>query len=181
MTTQTSSTRLLPPVKNTSKYWWDELSLPLEDAKLEILLISDGDALTGLWFGGTRPDTPSGDGWTRDSKAVADAATQLEAYAEGELTEFDLLLRPHGSEFQRSVWDRLLDIPYGGTTTYGKVASAIGRPMASRAVGAAVGSNPLSIVIPCHRVIGADGSLTGYGGGLENKVALLKLEGVAAL
>ena len=181
MTVATNVPRLLPAIKETDRFWWDETSLPIGDVKLDVLLISDGDALTGLWFGASHPGTPDAPFWVRDRKPVADAADQLTAYAQGDLTEFDLPLRPSGSEFQHAVWDRLLAIPYGVTTTYGKVAADIGRPKGSRAVGAAVGSNPLSIVIPCHRVIGADGSLTGYGGGLENKVALLKLEGVSAL
>jgi methylated-DNA-[protein]-cysteine S-methyltransferase len=106
---------------------------------------------------------------------------QLEAYAAGELTSFDLLLHPQGTAFQHDVWDALLEIPYGVTTTYGRIADQIGRPTGSRAVGAAVGANPIGIVIPCHRVIGANGSLTGYAGGLENKVALLQLEGITAV
>ncbi|HEX4864855.1 MAG TPA: methylated-DNA--[protein]-cysteine S-methyltransferase [Acidimicrobiales bacterium] len=181
MTVVTTSPRLLPANPENDRFWWDEISLSVGEAKVDVLLISDGHALTGLWFGPTRPGTPDSPGSVRDRKPVADAAAQLAAYAEGELTEFDVPLRPSGSEFQRSVWELLLDIPYGVTTTYGKVASDLGKPKASRAVGAAVGSNPLSIIVPCHRVIGADGSLTGYGGGLENKVALLKLEGVSAL
>lgn len=181
MTSATTSTRLLPADTKPNRFWWDEISLPLGDAKLDVLLISDGDALIGVWFGSSHPGTPTGSAWIRDRKAVADASEQLAAYSEGDLTEFDLPLRPAGSAFQRSVWERLLDIPYGVTTTYGTVAADVGRPKGSRAVGAAVGSNPLSIVVPCHRVIGANGSLTGYGGGLENKVALLKLEGVSAL
>jgi methylated-DNA-[protein]-cysteine S-methyltransferase len=180
MIDQTTTPRLLPPTNTSNRsFWWDEIIVPVGTAKLEVLLISDGEALTGLWFGATHPGTPSGlEGWVRDRKPVSGAAEQLAAYAEGDLTEFDLPLRPAGSEFQRSVWQRLLHIPYGVTTTYGQVAAGVGRPKGSRAVGAAVGSNPISIVIPCHRVIGANGSLTGYGGGLDNKVALLKLEGV---
>jgi methylated-DNA-[protein]-cysteine S-methyltransferase len=172
--------RFLPPAAKPKRFWWDETIVPVGTTKLEVLLISDGDALTGLWFGDTHPGTPAGsESWVHDRAPVADAAEQLAAYAEGDLTEFKLTLRPAGSEFQRSVWQRLMEIPYGVTTTYGRVAADLGRPKGSRAVGAAVGSNPISIVIPCHRVIGANGSLTGYGGGLNNKVALLKLEGVA--
>lgn len=182
MTTQTNPRRLLrllPPATNTSKVWWDEIVVPIGSTKLDVLLISDGEALTGLWFGKSHPGTPQAPGWVRDRAPVAAAAGQLAAYAEGDLTQFELPLRPAGSEFQRAVWARLLDIPYGVTTSYGKVATDVGRPNGSRAVGAAVGSNPIAIVIPCHRVIGANGSLTGYGGGLDNKIALLKLEGVS--
>jgi methylated-DNA-[protein]-cysteine S-methyltransferase len=179
MIDKTAAPRFLPLAERPRRFWWDEITVPVGTTKLEVLLISDGEALTGVWFGDTHPGTPNGsEGWVRDSSPVADAAGQLAAYAEGDLTDFHLPLRPAGSEFQRSVWQRLMEIPYGMTTTYGQVAAEIGRPKGSRAVGAAVGSNPISIVIPCHRVIGANGSLTGYGGGLDNKVALLKLEGV---
>ena len=179
MSTQTNPARLLTPAADTSKHWWDEVVVPIGPVALDVLLISDGEALTGLWFGNSHPGTPPSAGWVRDRVPVAGAAEQLAAYAEGDLTEFDLPLKPAGSEFQRAVWERLLGIPYGVTTSYGKVAADVGRPNGSRAVGAAVGSNPIAIVIPCHRVIGANGSLTGYGGGLDNKVALLKLEGVS--
>ena len=104
---------------------------------------------------------------------------QLAAYFAGELTEFDVPLALHGTTFQRTVWDALREIPYGETTTYGELAAAIGNPTASRAVGLANGRNPVSIIVPCHRVIGADGSLTGYGGGIDRKRALLALESPA--
>ena len=103
---------------------------------------------------------------------------QLDEYFAGERREFDLPLDPRGTEFQRRVWQRLLHIDYGETTTYGALARELGDPGASRAVGLANGSNPIPIVIPCHRVIGADGSLTGFGGGLPIKAALLELERV---
>ncbi len=101
---------------------------------------------------------------------------QLEAYFAGELTDFSLALAPRGTPFQLSVWQALREIPYGATRSYGELARAIGRPKASRAVGAANGSNPLPIVVPCHRVIGSSGKLTGFGGGLEAKAILLSLE-----
>jgi methylated-DNA-[protein]-cysteine S-methyltransferase len=116
-----------------------------------------------------------------DPKPLADARAQLQAYACGELTEFAVPIRPSGTEFQMDVWRALTRIPFGTTTTYGRLAAEIGRPLGSRAVGAAVGRNPLGIIVPCHRVIGADGSLTGFGGGLDTKAALLRLEGVTAL
>jgi methylated-DNA-[protein]-cysteine S-methyltransferase len=107
---------------------------------------------------------------------LAEAEAQLSAYFAGELERFDLPLSPRGTEFQRRVWDAVAAIPYGTTTTYSRLAAAIGSPRAVRAVGAANGRNPLPIVVPCHRVIGASGALTGYGGGLDVKRALLALE-----
>jgi methylated-DNA-[protein]-cysteine S-methyltransferase len=107
------------------------------------------------------------------------AADQLRAYFAGELREFDLPLAPRGTPFQRRVWDAVSAIPYGGTATYAETAVAIGRPSACRAVGAANGRNPLPVIVPCHRVIGAAGELTGYGGGLERKRSLLDLEAAA--
>ena len=110
---------------------------------------------------------------------LLDAAAQLRAYFAGELERFELPLSPHGTEFQRKVWSAVATIPYGRTTTYSAIATGLGIPAACRAVGAANGRNPLAIVVPCHRVIGASGALTGYGGGLNRKRALLELEGAA--
>jgi methylated-DNA-[protein]-cysteine S-methyltransferase len=110
---------------------------------------------------------------------LAEAAGQLRAYFAGELERFDLPLAPHGTPFQRGVWDAVSAIPYGSTASYSEIAAAVGRPRACRAVGAANGRNPLAIVVPCHRVVGAAGALTGYGGGLERKRALLDLERAA--
>jgi len=115
--------------------------------------------------------------WQQDNAAFPEATAQLKAYFTGELREFDLPLAPEGTPFQQTVWGALQTIPYGKTSTYGELAAAIGRPTASRAVGAANGRNPLPIVIPCHRVIGANGKLTGFRGGLRFKEALLELEG----
>lgn len=119
---------------------------------------------------------PSRDGWERDDTAFVDAVEQLTAYFAGERTEFDLKLDMVGTQFQRRVWDALQTIPYGETCSYGEIARQIGSPAASRAVGLANGHNPIGIIVPCHRVIGANGSLTGYGGGLDRKRALLELE-----
>jgi methylated-DNA-[protein]-cysteine S-methyltransferase len=119
---------------------------------------------------------PSHNGWERDDTAFPDAIEQLEAYFAGERREFDLELDLVGTSFQRQVWEALLTIPYGETRSYGQIAEQIGSPGASRAVGLANGHNPIGIVVPCHRVIGANGSLTGYGGGLDRKRALLALE-----
>jgi len=113
-----------------------------------------------------------------DPAALSPALTQLREYFSRIRREFDLPLDVRGTPFQRAVWDQVARIPYGATTTYGEIAQRIERPGAARAVGAAVGANPLPIIIPCHRVIGAGGSLTGYGGGLEAKATLLQLEGV---
>ena len=119
---------------------------------------------------------PSRDGWEIDEDAFSDAAAQLQAYFAGELTEFDLDLDLAGTPFQRKVWKALLTIPYGQTRTYGQIAAQVGSPTAFRAVGLANGHNPIGIIVPCHRVIGANGSLTGYGGGLDRKRSLLDME-----
>jgi methylated-DNA-[protein]-cysteine S-methyltransferase len=111
-----------------------------------------------------------------DDPLLREAEAQLRAYFAGELTSFDLPLAPHGTGFQRQVWDAVAAVPYGTTTTYSAIAAALGRPSACRAVGAANGRNPLPIVVPCHRVVGASGALTGYGGGLARKRVLLDLE-----
>ena len=111
---------------------------------------------------------------------LLDAAAQLRAYFAGDLREFDIPLAPRGTEFQRRVWTAVSTIPYGATTSYSEIAAAVGRPSACRAVGAANGRNPLPVIVPCHRVIGAAGALTGYGGGLERKRTLLDLESAAS-
>src|SRR5215207_3742601 len=117
--------------------------------------------------------TPPG---RRDPTSFRDAEEQLGAYFAGELTDFDLPLAPSGSAFQLRVWAALTQIPYGETRSYGEIASTVGRPDAFRAVGATNGRNPIAVVVPCHRVIGSDGSLIGYGGGLDRKRILLELE-----
>ncbi|MDA3664787.1 methylated-DNA--[protein]-cysteine S-methyltransferase [Mycobacterium xenopi] len=119
---------------------------------------------------------PSRAEWVSDGRAFPDAVEQLEAYFAGQRTTFDLQLELRGSQFQRQVWEALLTIPYGETRSYGDIAEQIGAPGAARAVGFANGRNPIAIIVPCHRVIGASGSLTGYGGGLDRKGALLELE-----
>lgn len=119
---------------------------------------------------------PSHDGWEPDETAFPEAVDQLTAYFAGDLQEFDLELDLIGTEFQRRVWGALLTIPYGETRSYGEIALQVGSPGASRAVGLANGHNPVGIIVPCHRVIGANGSLTGYGGGLDRKKLLLDLE-----
>lgn len=114
--------------------------------------------------------------WLRDDRILPEVVDQLEAYFAGDLTDFDLSLDFAGSEFQRLVWKALRAIPYGETRSYGYIANQIGAPGAARAVGLANGRNPIAIIVPCHRVIGAAGSLTGYGGGLDRKRTLLELE-----
>jgi methylated-DNA-[protein]-cysteine S-methyltransferase len=119
-----------------------------------------------------------GEGWREGDHAVLrQAQAQLAEYFAGQRRDFDLPLAPQGTEFQREVWWELANIPFGGTISYAELALRVGRPTATRAVGAANGRNPLPIVLPCHRVIGADGSLTGFGGGLPTKEFLLQLEG----
>lgn len=119
---------------------------------------------------------PSRAGWTPDPAAFSDVVEQLAAYFAGELTDFDVELDMRGTEFQRRVWNALLTIRYGQTQSYGEIAEQIGAPGAARAVGLANGRNPIAVIVPCHRVIGAGGSLTGYGGGLDRKRTLLELE-----
>jgi methylated-DNA-[protein]-cysteine S-methyltransferase len=141
-----------------------------------LFLTSNGEAITGLFMEKHKGEPkPIGD-WRRDDDLFREAADQLRAYFAGDLTEFDLHLATEGAPFQQRVWAELLKIPYGSTTSYGELARRIGNPKASRAVGAANGSNPISIIIPCHRVIGSNGDLTGYGGGIERKKFLLELE-----
>jgi methylated-DNA-[protein]-cysteine S-methyltransferase len=144
-----------------------------------LLLTSDGSALTGLYMEPSRK-SQSTEGWTEaaGSAPLAAAERQLREYFAGTRREFDLPLRWQGTVFQSRVWRELTVIPFGQTWSYGQLAKRIGKPGASRAVGLANGQNPISIVVPCHRVIGADGSLTGYGGGLERKQWLLAHEGV---
>jgi methylated-DNA-[protein]-cysteine S-methyltransferase len=142
----------------------------------ELLVVGDGEALSGLYMqDGRRPVTvPSS--WERDSRPFGELREQLGEYFAGDRRGFDLPLAPQGSEFQLRVWEGLREIPYGETESYGELAARIGHPGSARAVGAANGRNPISIVVPCHRVIGAGGSLTGYAGGLERKRLLLDFE-----
>lgn len=119
--------------------------------------------------------------WCENADALRFVSQQLEEYFANERQAFDVKLAPEGTQFQQRVWQTLLDIPYGLTTSYGEIARRIGQPTASRAVGLANGSNPIPIIIPCHRVIGSNGKLTGYGGGLDLKERLLKLERGATL
>jgi methylated-DNA-[protein]-cysteine S-methyltransferase len=146
----------------------------------ELLVVRDGEGITGLYLPTGRHTKTPNPGWMRDDAAFDDARTQLAEYFAGNRTSFDLPLHAHGTDFQAKVWRALCDIPYGETASYGETAQAIGSPTASRAVGLANGQNPISIIVPCHRVIGANGSLTGYGGGLDAKRWLLSHEATHA-
>jgi len=146
-----------------------------------LTLVADDGVLCGLYMTDQR-HRPAGETFGARAQApFAAAQEELEAYFAGELKEFTLELTLHGTPFQRSVWSRLRKIPYGETRTYGELADALGNPTASRAVGLANGRNPVGIIVPCHRVVGANGGLTGYGGGLDRKQRLLDFESGAAL
>ena len=135
-------------------------------------LRQEGDTIVGLYFGGTVSEGEP------PTALLGETRMQLSQYFAGKRKNFDLPLRFGGTAFQHAVWEALRDIPYGESRTYGQIAAAIGRPRAVRAVGRAIGSNPISILVPCHRVIGKDGTLTGFGGGLAVKEQLLKGEGI---
>ncbi len=154
--------------------YYTTLDTPLKT----LTLLSDGTALTGIYLSEHKDATPRGTDWQNRDAATpfAEAKRQLQEYFDGTRTTFDLPLNPSGTDFQRRVWQKLQAIPFGVTISYGELARRIGDPNASRAVGLANGRNPLSIVIPCHRVIGANGKLTGYAGGIERKQWLLKFE-----
>ena len=134
----------------------------------KINLCADDEALTNLGFGSGSGNNPNG--------IILEAVKQLSEYFDGKRQSFDLPLKPHGTEFQQKVWSALLEIPYGETRTYGEIAAATGNPKACRAVGMANNRNPIAVIIPCHRVIGSNGALTGYAGGLKAKEILLELE-----
>jgi len=149
----------------------------LLDSPIGALLLAGNDEGLGylLFSQGRRGARPKPD-WEPDGTTLNEPAEQLTAYFAGKLRRFDVPLSPQGTAFQQQVWRALCEIPYGETISYGALAQRIGNPNAVRAVGLANGSNPIAIIIPCHRVIGSNGSLTGYGGGLPTKKALLELE-----
>jgi methylated-DNA-[protein]-cysteine S-methyltransferase len=157
----------------TSKTYFSTFDSPVGEL---LARLDDNGQLIGLHFVDGRHTPAKRAGWVRDDGAFDDLHAQLDAYFAGELLTFELPLTMHGSEFQRKVWQELREIPYGHTSSYVQIAEAVGSPRASRAVGGANGRNPISIVVPCHRVIGASGTLTGYGGGLDRKQWLLALE-----
>lgn len=145
-----------------------------------LLLQTDGVALTGLYMNVSSLPPRGMEHWAQDASrgALPETLRQLGEYFDGGRRDFTIPLKLHGTAFQQRVWQVLKEIPYGATLSYGELAQRIDNPNASRAVGLANGRNPISIVVPCHRVIGADGSLTGYGGGLERKRWLLAHEGL---
>jgi methylated-DNA-[protein]-cysteine S-methyltransferase len=149
-----------------------------------LLLVGELDAkgdlaLTGIYLEQHRRGPALDPAWVEDARAFGEVTRQLDEYFAGSRHSFDLPLAAAGTPFQCRVWDALAHIPWGATVTYAELAVRAGRPGAARAVGAAVGRNPISIVVPCHRVIGADGALTGYAGGVDRKAFLLALEGAA--
>lgn len=145
-----------------------------------VIAVAEDDGITHIDFVGAKYERPVQPDWVEDPQAPALRAcgTQLAEYFAGTRTEFDLPLAPRGSAFQKRVWDEIARVPYGKTISYGELAKRAGAPGQARAAGAATGRNPVGVVIPCHRIVGADGSLTGYAGGLERKRGLLELEGV---
>jgi methylated-DNA-[protein]-cysteine S-methyltransferase len=163
-------------MKNLEKPLLHRTSSPLGD----ILLAATSQGLCGLWFADGQKHMPDMHGWPAGSNAViASAEQQMREYFAQKRTAFDLPLDLRaGTAFQQAVWHALLSIAQGQSSSYGAMAQRIGNPQAVRAVGAAVGRNPISVIVPCHRVLGASGALTGYAGGLERKTALLQLEGV---
>jgi len=152
--------------------WYDQLATPIGT----LLLVADAQGLREVWFETGKHRKAPDPSWKQDAAKLAFARRQLEEYFAGTRQHFDLPMHPLGTTFQVTVWQALADIPYGSTISYGELARRIGQPLAVRAVGAANGRNPLPIVLPCHRVIGANGSLTGFGGGLPTKRFLLEME-----
>ena len=152
--------------------YWTTIDSPVGP----LLLAGDRTTLRVLWFGHGRRAQGPGATWTESAAELSGVTAQLREYFAGRRTRFDLAVAPAGTAFQQRVWRALLDIPYGETTSYGELARRLGDVKATRAVGLANGANPIAIVIPCHRVIGAGGALTGFGGGLATKRALLDLE-----
>ncbi|HVF73984.1 MAG TPA: methylated-DNA--[protein]-cysteine S-methyltransferase [Acidimicrobiales bacterium] len=154
---------------------WTRTPSPIGD----LLLVGDGDVLNGLYVADHEKCAVITSEWKQDDDAFEDVRRQLGEYFAGTRRTFDLRIELHGSPFQRQVWDALLEVPYGETASYGQIARRLGRPTAARAVGAANGRNPVSIIVPCHRVIGASGTLTGYGWGTDRKAWLLDHEAPA--
>jgi methylated-DNA-[protein]-cysteine S-methyltransferase len=171
-----SSAALATTAASTPTHWCD-FDTPIGP----LLLAGSCGALTVVHFqSAPRPWRPPGE-WLHQEQPFRSAITQLREYFAGTRRRFELALAPRGTPFQLAVWQALRAIPYGQTVSYGEIARGLGRPEAARAVGLANGANPLPIIVPCHRVIGADGSLTGFGGGLPIKRALLHLEGAACV
>ncbi|MCU9948723.1 MULTISPECIES: methylated-DNA--[protein]-cysteine S-methyltransferase [unclassified Pseudomonas] len=150
-----------------------------QDSPIGPLLLAGDEAGLRLLHMETEQSTALDPLWQPAARQLDKACRQLDEYFAGKRKRFDLQLAPQGTEFQRAAWQALLEIPYGQTISYATQALRIGRPKAVRAIGLANGANPIAVIIPCHRVIGRDGSLTGFGGGLERKAILLRLEGAA--
>jgi methylated-DNA-[protein]-cysteine S-methyltransferase len=142
----------------------------------QLLLLSDGEALRGLYMQEGRKPATINPNWVCSTEPFADVTAELNEYFAARRTVFDIPLVLEGAPFEREVWHALREIPYGETVSYGEIARRVNQPSAARAVGLANGRNPIAVIVPCHRVIGADGTLTGYGGGLERKRLLLELE-----
>jgi methylated-DNA-[protein]-cysteine S-methyltransferase len=160
-----------PPPHDTTRYTYIDSPLGA------LLLAHDTAGICQLTFEHHKHPRPVQPDWQRDDTAFADARAELDEYFAGQRRTFDVPLSFHGTAFQQQVWNALLDVPYGKTITYAQLADRIGRHGAYHPVGAAVGMNPISIFVPCHRALGSDGGLTGYAGGIERKVKLLQLEG----
>ncbi|MGH8052585.1 MAG: methylated-DNA--[protein]-cysteine S-methyltransferase [Stenotrophomonas sp.] len=143
-----------------------------------LTVAADENGVRHILFAENRHDAKGREQWQHDADFVAEPRRQLLEYLQGKRRQFDLILAPAGTDFQLDVWQMLARIPFGATWSYRELAERIGKPTATRAVGAANGRNPLPIVLPCHRVIGNNGALTGFGGGLPTKAALLRLEGI---
>ena len=147
-----------------------------------LLATAEGNTLTGLYYEGGRHAPSASREWIEDAAwpPLAACAKQVAAYLDGGRKDFDLPIAAAGTDFQRRIWEEIARVPYGKTITYAELADRAGSPGSARAAGAATGRNPLSIIVPCHRVVGTSGSLTGYAGGLDRKQRLLALEGIAA-
>jgi|SRR5665213_425026 len=162
----------MPSTISSHAFQYTSLDSPIG----ELLLLGDGHALRGLYMQDGRKPRRIAPGWKASAASFEDVRAQLDAYFAGERVAFDIPLVMEGSPFEREVWRALQEIPYGETVSYGEIARRVGQPAAARAVGVANGRNPIAVIVPCHRVIGANGTLTGYGGGLERKRLLLDLE-----
>lgn len=154
---------------------YDYLETPLG----RLLLVARPEGLCGIHFVGQKYYPARRDGWTRDEQALGTAKRELSEYFAGERAVFTVPLAAEGTPFQRAIWREIAKVPYGETLTYAELARRAGFPGCARAAGAATGRNPIGVIVPCHRIVGRDGSLTGYAGGLPKKKALLALEGSA--
>ena len=158
---------------------WDYADIDTPLGPMRLAAVAGTGALGGAWFLDQKDLPPEGPHWQRNPTlpVLAQAANELADWFGGRLRRFAVPLEPRGTDFQRAVWRALVDVEFGDTISYGELSRRIGRPRAVRAVAGAVGSNPISIFIPCHRIVGSDGALTGFGGGLPRKLALLRHEG----